>query len=98
MSNKIVVVFARKYKDYHSVKVYYDGSLVNKDIGEATEVIYGYGNQWEYSALELLYRHGIYREFKNRPQVLRRVVEEQNNDTLIKDCVEVTSKKALKFM
>lgn len=102
MKEHIVTVFARRWNDthgntYHSVKVYYDGNIVNKDLGDATEIYYGYDRQWETTALNLLYRHGIYEEKDNKPQVLRRVVEEQNNDKLVADCADVSSKKELYF-
>ncbi len=97
--NKVVTVLARRHRDkagntYHSVMVYYDGNLVNKDTGEATEIVYGYGNQWEVTAKKLLVRHGIYND---STLMLRRMIEEENGDKLITDVVDVSSRKALYF-
>ena len=98
--NKTVVVSARRWFDkangntYHSVKVYYDGNIVNKDLGDATEIHYGYGSAWEQTVKDLLVRHGIY---EDSTWMLRRMIEEENNDILIWDCVDVQKKKDLKF-
>ncbi len=99
--DKVVTVMARRWFEkvngntYHSVMVYYDGDLVNKETGELTEINYGYGSAWEQTAQELLTRHGIYRDSK---LMLRRMVEEENGDKLVWDVIDVPKEKDLYFM
>ena len=114
--DKVVTVLARRWFDkkngntYHSVKVYYDGHLVNTDIGLLTKIIYGYGSAWEQTALKVLYDQDVYKPLvvgsfqvnnttvSNYSTSLRRVVVEQNGDRLVYDVVDVNSKKQLYFL
>lgn len=57
---KMITVIGRKWFEringntYHSVEVYVDGELLERNSYE-----YGYGRQWESTAMDILEKHGI---------------------------------------
>jgi len=93
MNRQIVVIGKRWFEKtngntYHSVAVYVDGELAGRE-----RFVYGYGNQYEQTALHLLTELGIYteRDAAGRLLTLHRVVED-NGDSVISEVADVARK------
>lgn len=82
--------FDRKYGNtYHSVAVYFpDGTVKTRSF------VYGYGNQWEYTAFELIVGKDKTRYENGSPMAPWRWYEEHNY-LVTSECVDVTRKKDL---
>lgn len=90
---RIVTVIGRKWfskmcgNTYHSVTVYVDGQCIGR-----IPYRYGYGSQYEETALELLQQKGYYTD--TTENMLCTVVRKEG-DILNSECTQVTRKKDL---
>ena len=88
-----ITVIGRKWFErtngntYHSVEVYKNGELI-----ERVPFTYGYGSQWEQTAVEVLLKNGVY---SSEYKPLRILVEDDNGDNLVRSVTQVTRKKDL---
>ena len=96
MSRTITVIGRRWFEKvngntYHSVDVYVNGDHVGRE-----PFAYGYGSQYEQTALEILYKAGIYTKDPEAKysRVLWRTVDD-NGDKLISSGTDVARKKDL---
>ena len=86
------VILAKKWFDkingntYHSVKLFQDGKLIGHE-----PFTYGYSNHYEQTALDLLHKTGIAKEFN----ILWKFAESIGRDNVLIDCNQVTRKKDL---
>lgn len=95
--NKVITVIGRRWFEkvngntYHSCEVFVDGDLV-----ERVAFTYGYGDHYQQTALEILYKHGIYTppEGQKYTESFWRAVE-RNGDKKIISCTDVQRKKDL---
>jgi|APSaa5957512622_1039677.scaffolds.fasta_scaffold421687_1 hypothetical protein len=91
MNKQIVVIGKRWFSEntYHTVAVYVDGDLL-----EVSPITYGYGEHYNDTAKEILFKHGIY-ERVNTPIALWNLVKTDNGDKLISTVSDVARKKDL---
>lgn len=91
----IITVIGRRWFEktngntYHSVEVYVNGEFLDK-----VSFAYGYGSHYTQTALEILYKHGVY-ERKDDNSMLWHIVKSDHNDLLIDSVTDVMRKKDL---
>lgn len=96
MAGNTITVIARKWFDkingntYHSCEVYVNGKLIERDPKS-----YGYGTQYEETALAILYKHGIYPRPDNGIWESLYSLIKRNGDNHVISCTTVLRKKDL---